>query len=93
MVNLEARCADWTGERRFDLLPDMRAQLALVYPFEETSDFFGFAANLHLNTAVRQILDPSGHIEALGDVTHRPAETDPLDATFEENFNSTHEPG
>jgi hypothetical protein len=87
MANLEARSADRTGERRIGLLPDMRAQLALIYGFEETCDLFGFAANLHLNTTVRQIFDPSRNIEALGDVTHGPAETDPLDATFEENFN------
>jgi hypothetical protein len=87
MANLEACGADRAGERRFGLLPDMRAQLALVYGLKETPDLFGFAANLHLNTAVRQIFDPSRNIEALGDVTHGPAETDPLDATFEENFN------
>jgi hypothetical protein len=87
MANLEARGADRAGEGRFGLFSDMRAQLTLVYAFEETPDFFGFSANLHLNTAVRQIFDPTRYIEAFGNVAHGPAETDPLDATFEENFN------
>jgi hypothetical protein len=87
MANLETGGDNRAGERRLRLLANMRAQLALVYGFEETPDLFGFAAKLHLNTAVREIFDPSRNIEALGDVTHGPAETDPLDATFEENFN------
>jgi hypothetical protein len=87
MANFEARGANRAGERRFVLFSDVRAQLALVYAFEETPDFFRCAANLHLNTAVRQIFDPSDHIEAFGNVTHGPAETHSLDATFEENFN------
>jgi hypothetical protein len=87
MANFEARGANGAGEGRFVLFSDVRAQLALVYALKETPDFFGFAAHLHLNTAVRQIFNPSGHIEALGNVAHGPAETHSLDATFEKNFN------
>jgi hypothetical protein len=87
MANLETGGLHRGSRRVFDLLANVRAELALVYRFEKAFDFVWLAAGLHLHAAVREILDPPNDIESLGDVAHRPTETNSLDATFEKNFN------
>lgn len=53
--------------------------------FEEFLDLFVLAHDLHFDTAVVEVFDPTADLEAAGDFLGRVAEADALDAAFEDD--------
>ena len=57
-------------ERRFAVLLNMSAQLALENGFEKGAHFLLFAGGLKFHPAVREIEYGTGHVETLRDISH-----------------------
>ena len=69
----------WGGwKRRFELLPNVGAKLALPDRFEERSHLTIFARRLKFHSAVAQIPHVTGQIEALRDFQRRGAAIPPF---------------
>ena len=82
MPNFETAERRRIGERRFAVLLNMSAQLALQDPVKESADFRFVAGRLQFYPAVAQVPDKPGDVETFRDVTDRPAKADPLDVTL-----------
>jgi hypothetical protein len=86
MPNLEAAERRWIFERRFEMLPNMSAQLALPDGFYEGTHFVGLTHSQELDAAIAQIPHRTGDIEPLGYLPNGITKTNALDVTFVENL-------
>ena len=66
----------------FGSFANKRSEVALRDAFEKRPNFVLLAANLKFHATVQEVAHPARNIEAFGEVSHRPAETDPLDVAF-----------
>src|SRR5260370_12994892 len=63
----------------FGLFSNKRAEVALRDAGEERTHFVFLSVNLKFHATVQQVAHPASDIEALGDMSYRPAETHALD--------------
>lgn len=87
MPNFEAAESGRIGQRRFAVLLNMSAQLAVEDRFEEGAHFLLLAGSLKFHAAVGEIADGTGNVEPLRDLPHRPAKAYALDIAFVKNLN------
>src|SRR6266513_492988 len=82
MPDFEAAKGGRIRERRFAVLLNMSAQLALEDGLEKVADFILVAGGLEFHASVAEIAHGTGHIEPLCDLSYRPAEAHALDIAF-----------
>src|ERR1041385_1159252 len=82
MANLKAASSDRFVQFVFVLFVNQRMQFALRDTIEKCAHFVFLAGNLKFHSAVRQVTDPTGNVEFLGCVAHRPAKSDALNAAL-----------
>src|SRR5256714_8867831 len=87
MPDFEAAKGGGIGRRRFAVLLNMSAQLALEDGFEKGAHFLLVADGLELDAAVAEIAHGTGHVKTLRDVPYRPAKTHALDVAFVKDLN------
>ena len=87
MPDFEAAKGGRIGQRRFVVLLNMSAQLALEDALEKGADFLLVASYLEFHTAVAEVAHGTGNVKTLRDVPHRPAKADALDIAFVKDLN------
>jgi hypothetical protein len=87
MPDFETAKGGGIGKRRFGLLPDVSAQLALTDGFQEGAHFAFFARGPEFDAAIAQIPHGTGDIETLRYLPDGIAKADALDVAFKENLN------
>src|SRR5437763_11391607 len=90
MANVKAARSDGFLQFLFGLLVNQRMEFASRDVIEERAHLVFLARNLKFDAAIRKVTDPSCHIEALGDMAHRPAKPDALHISFVENLERNH---
>src|SRR5437867_2575226 len=87
MPDLEAAEHRRICQRRFGMLPNMRAQFALPNGFEKGVHFVFFARGQKLDPAIPQIADGTGDIEPFCYLPDGITKTDTLDISLIEDLN------
>ncbi len=77
------------GKRRFGMLLDVRAKLALRDRLEERSHLALLAGCLECHSAITEIPDGARDVEPLRDLLYGIAKADALDVSFVENLNGS----
>ena len=89
MPNFETAEGRRIWQRRFGLLPDVRAQLALHDRFEERAHFVLFAGREKFDAPVAQISHGASDVESLCDLPDGVAKTNALNVAFVENLDGS----
>ena len=87
MPDFEAAKGGRIGQRRFVVLLNMSAQLALEDGLKKGAHFFLVSGSQKFHAAVVEVTDGTGQVEPLRDVPHRPAKAYALDIAFVKDLN------
>src|SRR6266576_1666740 len=90
MPNSKTAGGDRVHQFIFGLFTNEGVEVALCYALEERAHLVFVSVDLKLHTTVQQVAYPARDIEALGDMSHRPAETDALDVTLIKHLERDH---
>src|SRR2546429_6064420 len=82
MANFKTPGGDRVLQFIFDSFANERPEVALGDTVEERAHFVFLSVNLNFHATVQQVAYPAGDIEALGYMSHRPAETNPLNVAL-----------
>src|SRR5262245_52711193 len=90
MANLKPAVSDRFVQLVLGLFANERVEFALSDLLEKRPDFAFVPRNLKFYSTIRQVSDPTGHVETFGDVEHSETEPNALDATFIKHLKRDH---
>src|SRR4051812_23862797 len=90
MANLKPAGTDWFVQFVLRLFANERVKFTLSDLIEKRAYLLLITRNLKFYATVRQVADPTGNVEALGDVAHSEPEPDALDVTFVKHLKRDH---
>ena len=87
MPDFEAAKGGRIRQRRFAVLLNMSAQLALENGLEEGANFLLIAGGVEFHAPVAEVAHGTGNVKTLRDIPHRPAKAHALDIAFVKDLN------
>ena len=90
MANFKTAGGDQVLQFIFGLFTNQGVEVALGYAIEERAHLVFLSVDLKFHATIQHVAYPARDIEALGDMLHRPAETDALDVTLVKHLERDH---